>query len=466
MSNKKSTFALCLGNRGLFPASLISGARAELISRLQGLGHEVLVMDETATRHGAVETVQEAAKFAAFLAENRGRFDGVILSLPNFGDENGGIAALQDAGVPIFIQAYPDDMNNMGPDLRRDSFCGKLSMMDVFFQNDLKFTTLKPHVVSPASPKFAENIDHFDRVCRVVKGVRRMRVGALGARTTAFKTVRVDEVALQRRGITVETLDLSDVLGRVRKVSADGAAYKDKAAKLHAYASFGAVPAGPMDNLVRLGVVLDAIVDEFQLDAYAIRCWLELQNELDISPCVLLGELSDRGVAGACEVDIANAVVMHAFELASDGAVTLLDWNNNYEEEDDKCILFHCGPTPKSMMQDGARVTDHLILGAGCGFGCNVGRIKPMDFTFGSLMTFAGESRVYLGEGRFTNDPIPPEFFGVAGVAEMAKLQDVLLYIGENGFRHHVAITPGKIVAPVAEALDKYLGFKVALPQR
>jgi L-fucose isomerase-like protein len=466
MSKQKSTFALCLGNRGLFPASLISGARAELISRLEGLGHEVLVMDETATRHGAVETVQEAAKFAAFLEENRGRYDGVILSLPNFGDENGGIAALQDAGVPIFIQAYPDDMSKMGPDLRRDSFCGKLSMMDVFYQNDLKFTSLKPHVVSPASPRFASNIDYFDRVCRVVKGLRRMRVGALGARTTAFKTVRVDEVALQRRGITVETLDLSDVLGRVRKVSPDGDTYRDKAAKLRAYASFGGVPVGPMDNLVRLGVVLDEIVDEFQLDAYAIRCWMEMQNELDISPCVLLGELSDRGVAGACEVDVANAVVMHAFELASDGAVTLLDWNNNYEEADDKCILFHCGPTPKSMMQDGAHVTDHLILGPGCGFGCNVGRLKPTDFTFGSLMTFAGESRIYLGQGRLTEDPIPAEFFGVAGVAEIAKLQDVLLYIGEHGFRHHVALTPGKIVAPVAEALDKYLGFKVALPQR
>ena len=346
MSKPKSTFALFLGNRGLFPASLISGARAELISTLNGLGHEVIALDEDATRYGAVETIQEAAKFAAFLRENRGKFDGVILSLPNFGDENGGVAALQDAGVPIYIQAYPDDMDKMSPDLRRDSFCGKLSMMDVFYQNDLKFTTLKPHVVSPASPRFVQNIDHFDRVCRVVKGLRRMRVGALGARTTAFKTVRVDEVALQRRGITVETLDLSDVFARVRKVSAESAAFKDKAAKLHAYASFGAVPAGPMDNLVRLGVVLDEIVDEFQLDAYAIRCWRELQNELNISPCVLLGELSDRGVAGACEVDIANAVMMHAFELASDAAVTLLDWNNNYEEEDDKCILFHCGPTP------------------------------------------------------------------------------------------------------------------------
>ena len=42
MSKSKSTFALFLGNRGLFPASLISGARAELISTLNGLGHEVL----------------------------------------------------------------------------------------------------------------------------------------------------------------------------------------------------------------------------------------------------------------------------------------------------------------------------------------------------------------------------------------------------------------------------------------
>jgi L-fucose isomerase-like protein len=465
MSVPKSTFALYLGNRGFFPASLISGARAELISTLNGLGHEVIALDADATRYGAVETIQEAALYANFLQENRGKFDGVILSLPNFGDENGGVAALQDAGVPIYIQAYTDDMDKMSPDLRRDSFCGKLSMMDVFFQNDLKFTSLKPHVVAPSSPRFIQNIDHFDRVCRVVKGLRRMRVGALGARTTPFKTVRVDEVALQRRGITVETLDMADLFARMRSVSADSAVFKDKAANLNAYAAFGAVPAGPMANLVRLAVVLDQIVDEFALDAYAIRCWREIQNEFNISPCVLLGELSDRGVAGACEVDIANAVMMHAFELASDAAVTLLDWNNNYLDEDDKCILFHCGPTPASMMLEGGRVTDHKMIEAGCAFGCHIGRLKPTDFTFGSLMTHNGDSRIYLGEGRITSDPIPADFFGVAGVAEMTKLQDVLQYIGEYGFRHHVAITPGTVTAPVAEAMGKYLGFKVALPQ-
>ena len=246
----------------------------------------------------------------------------------------------------------------------------------------------------------------------------------------------------------------------VRKVSADSAVYQDKAAKLNAYASFGAVPVGPMDNLVRLGVVLDEIVDEFQLDAYAIRCWRELQNEFNISPCVLLGELSDRGVAGACEVDIANAVMMHAFELASDAAVTLLDWNNNYVDEDDKCILFHCGPTPASMMQEGGRVTDHLMIEAGVRLRLPHRPAQADRFHLRQPDDPNGESRVYLGEGRFTNDPIPPDFFGVAGVAEMTKLQDVLYYIGVNGYRHHVAVTPGKVAGPVAEAIGQVPGVQ------
>ena len=224
----------------------------------------------------------------------------MILSLPNFGDENGGIAALQDAGVPIYIQAYPDDMDKMSPDLRRDSFCGKLSMMDVFYQNDLKFTTLKPHVVSPASPKFVQNIDHFDRVCRGGEGP-----AADAGRRARRAHHRVQDGARGRGGAPAPAASpwrhwicptSSPACARCRLTALP---INDKAARLNAYASFGAVPVGPMDNLVRLGVVLDEIVDEFQLDAYAIRCWRELQNELNISPCVLLGELSDRGVAGS-----------------------------------------------------------------------------------------------------------------------------------------------------------------------
>jgi L-fucose isomerase-like protein len=469
MIGKKTTFALFFGNRGFFPASLIAEAREELPRVLEEWGHDVLMLDEEATRYGAVETPREGERYANFLRENRGEFGGVILCLPNFGDETGAVAALKDVGVPILIQAYPDDLEKMAPELRRDAFCGKISIMDVFCQYGVKFTALKPHVVSPSSDRFKANVDYFDRVCRVVNGMRGMVVGAIGARTTAFKTVRIDEIALQRHGITMETLDLSDVFARMNAVKSSDGAYEAKAETLKGYTSWEGVPEQAFDRIVKLGVVLDAIVEEYQMNAIALRCWIELQEQLGISACVLMGEMNNRGVPAACEVDVGNAVAMYALHLASGEPAACLDWNNNYGEEDDKCILFHCGPVPKDLMTDKGKIADHAILantvGEGCSYGCHVGRIAPFDFTFGSLLTDSGKLRFYLGQGRFTEDKIPAEFFGCAGVAEIEKLQDVLLHVGNNGYRHHVSVTPGLIQDPLGEALERYLGFEVALPQ-
>jgi len=465
----KSSFALYFGNRGFFPASLLASAREELTSVLQRMGHETIAMDAGATRHGAVETPAEGALYARFLEENRGRFDGVILCLPNFGDENGAVAALRDARVPILVHAYPDEMDKMAPELRRDAFCGKLSIMDVFCQNGIPFTALKPHVCSPQSAVFGAHVEHFDRVCRVVSGMRRLTVGAIGARTSAFKTVRIDEVALQRAGITMETYDLADVFARLRAVSPESQEYRTQAARLKQVADFGSVPAEATDNLVRLSVVLDSIVQQDGLDCLALRCWIEMQQQLGISPCIVLGELSDRGIPAACEVDVGNAVAMTALHLASGSAPACLDWNNNYGEDEDKCILFHCGPVPASMMTCRGEVADHAILanavGEGCSYGCNVGRIAPTDFTFSSLTTQDGRLRFYVGEGTFTDDAIPSDFFGCAGVAQIPDLQDVLLHVGRNGHRHHVSVTAGHLAEPVQEALEYYLGNDVTRPQ-
>ena len=468
MKEDKTTFALFLGNRGFFPAKLMDAAREELPRVLKEMGHDTLMLDRDATRNGAVETPQEGEVYANFLRENRGKYGGIILSLPNFGDENGAVAALKDADVPILIQAYPDDLDKMAPELRRDSFCGKFSIMDVFYQHGLKFTVLKPHTVSPGSERFKENVRFFDAVCRVVNGMRGMVVGAVGARTTAFKTVRIDELALQRHGITMETVDLSDVFKRIEGVPKDGA-YEAKRARLLACATWDGVPEDAQDKIVRAGVVLDQLIEEFGMDALALRCWIEFQEHLGISPCVLLSDLNERGIAAACEVDVGNAVAMHALRLASYAPATCLDWNNNYGDEDDKCILFHCGPVPPSLMAAKGRVTDHAIIanavGEGRGYGCNVGRIAPGGFTFGSMATANGRLRFYLGEGTFTSDAIPPDFFGCGGVAQIEGLQELLLHIGKNGYRHHVSATPGSVVGPVREALENYLGFDVTAPQ-
>src|SRR5512142_1028815 len=130
----------------------------------------------------------------------------------------------------------------MGPATRRDSFCGKLSIMDVFRQYGVKFTALKPHTVRPGSERFRANVDEFDRICQVVGGVKGMVVGAIGARTTPFKTVRIDEVALQRHGVTVETFDMSDVFQRMRSVKPAEAGYADKAHLLREMATWDGVP--------------------------------------------------------------------------------------------------------------------------------------------------------------------------------------------------------------------------------
>jgi len=467
MQVEKTTFALYFGNRGFFPASLMAEAREEVSRRLEELGYKYLMMDESATRFGAVETPEEGRKYAKWLADHRGEYGGVILCLPNFGDETGAIAALKDCGTPILIQAYPDELDLMRPEKRRDAFCGKFSIMDVFCQYGLNFTALKPHTVSPASRTFAENVDYFDRLCRVAGGMKDLVVGAVGARTTAFKTVRIDEVALQQHGITMETLDLSDIFARTKAVRSSSNAFKDKKQRLLDYTTWHGVPEDAIDTLVRLGVAIDQVIEEYLLDALSIRCWIEMQQQLNISPCVLLSDINDRGIPCACEVDMGNAVTMAAMRMASGKVTTCLDWNNNYGDEEDKCILFHCGSAPQSMMTAKGSIVDHAILintlGEGCSYGCNVGRIAPTPFTFGSMLTAEGKLRSYLGQGEFTEDKIPDDFFGCAGVARIENLQDALLTIGYAGHRHHTSATPGHVAGPLREAFEKYLGYEVTM---
>jgi L-fucose isomerase-like protein len=471
--SNKSRFALLLSNRGFFPAELIGKARCELIERLEDMGHKVVIPDQGLTKHGAVSDGDDARLYGNFLDAHKNDYDGVILSLPNFGDESSAVNAVKAVGKPIFIHAYPDELNKMSPEFRRDSYCGKFSVMDVMYQYGIKFTALKPHVASPGSAAFTDNIEHFDRVCRVVGGFKDLTVGAIGARTSAFKTVRVDELALQKHGITMEVVDLSEVFKRIKDVQTASERYKDKAQTLKEYTGWKGVPDDAFDKLVRLGVVLDTLLEELNLDAMALRCWIEMQRQLNISPCVLLSEMNSRAIPVACEVDIANAISMYMLYAATGSSTACLDWNNNYGDDEDKCILFHCGSTAQNLMCAPGKVVDHSMLrhdpqvGDNCSFGCNEGRIREFPFVFSSMTTRNGELDFYAGAGEFTGEPIPEDFFGCGGVAKITNLQDVLLYVGKNGHRHHVAIAPAKdITESLKDALGYYLNFNISLPQK
>lgn len=459
------TFALYFGNRDFFPETLIGAARQELREAVERQGYNALMLDEGLTRYGAIESVEDGKKYGAFLKAMRGKYDGVILCLPNFGNETAAVAALRECGVPILIQAYPDEFGRYDFKHRRDAFCGKISIMDVFYQHKIAFTSFKPHTVSPSSEAFVRQLEWFASICRIANRMKSFTVGAIGARTTAFKTVRFDELSLQRYGITTETLDLSELFKRVREIKAEGHEYEAKTSALKQFTNWDGVPDEKVSMLAKVGIAIDDLIREYELDAIALRCWIEMEKELKVAPCVLLGELNERGIAAACEVDVCNAIPMFALSLASQKPSMCLDWNNNYGEEENKCIIFHCGPVANSLMTEKGHVIDHPMFaktcGAGCGWGPNVGRIAASPITYASSKTEEGKLVFYVDEGRFTDDPIEEGFFGCGGVVEIERLQDKLLSIGKKGFRHHVSVTPGHVAVPMREAFSTYLKYEL-----
>lgn len=461
---KKTTFALYFGNRGFMPAELLSSARQEMIEAVENAGYDYLIMDEKATRYGAVETREEGRIYAKWLEEHRGEFDGVILCMPIFIDENGTITALENAGVPILMQAYPDEIGKMDFAHRRDAFCGKFSVTDVFEQYKKPYTVFPPHVVHPLSKEFAENLRDFAAVCRVVKGMKKLNVGCIGARTTAFKTVRFDEVTAQRYGINIESFDLSELIFKVQNKNDDDEDVIIKRGILENYTNCSCVPEENMNTLAKTSVVLDEYIKEYHLDALTLRCWNEMEDILHITPCVLLGELNDRGIIASCEMDLCSALTMKALSLASEEASTCLDWNNNYGEEENKVILFHCGPVPQSLMTCKGNVIDHKMIAKtapGHGWGANEGRIRPFDMTFSNCKMEDGKIYIYFSEGRFTDDVIEDGYFGCGGVAEIPNLESKLNKLARNGFKHHTTVGVGHMKKVLEEAFKYYLGYEI-----
>ncbi len=457
-------FALFFGNRGFMPGELITGARKEMIEAVTRAGHEYLVMEDNLTRYGAVETREEGRLYHDWLKSHEGEYDGVILCMPIFIDENGAVTALQDAGVPVLMQAYPDEIGKMDFAHRRDAFCGKFSVTDVFYQYKIPFTVLKPHVVHPLSEAFAENLKDFAAICRVVKGMKRFNLGCIGARTTAFKTVRFDEVTLQRYGINVESFDLSELIDFVNKKKDDDTNVIAKLKRLEEYADFSRVPAGNKLTLAKISVVIDEYIDTYRLDAVTLRCWNEMETILRVCPCVLISELNDRGIVCSCEIDLTSAVTMRALALASGQPAACLDWNNNYGDDENKAILFHCGPVAQSLMDGKGTVTEHKMFAKGdpgSGWGTNEGRIRAMDMTMSNGFTEDGKLKVYASEARFTGEPIEKAFFGCGGVAEIPDLQNKLIRLAKGGFKHHTTVGAGHMKAVLTEAFKTYLHYEV-----
>ena len=195
MNNGKSrpiTFGMIVGNRGFFPDHLAKSGREDMIAAIEKAGYAVVTVGAEDTKFGAIESRSEAACCADLFKRRREDIDGIIVTLPNFGDERAIADTLRLANldVPVLVQATPDTPGSMTIRDRRDSFCGKMSACNNLKQYGIPYSLTTLHTEAPDSEVFAKDLAWFAAVCRVVRGLRRLRIGAIGARPSAFNTVR------------------------------------------------------------------------------------------------------------------------------------------------------------------------------------------------------------------------------------------------------------------------------------
>lgn len=469
MKNKeRMCFGIIIGTRAYFNSELAKDVRKQLLKTLADEGYDYVILPEDATPTGSssIETREDGLKCAELFRQNRDRIDGIIVSLPNFGFEIGIINAISvaDLNVPVLVQACDDENDKVDLDSRRDAFCGKISVCNNLYQYGIPFTDTTLHTYSIYSELLAKDINKFAGICRVVNGLRHARIGAIGARPAGFQTVRASEKLLQKSGITVVPVDLSEILGAARKIEDTDAELLKKLEEIKCYA---AVPKEYSDKLVlqaKFGVAVERWIEANQIDAVAVQCWDSLEQNYGCAACVTMSMLGEKLLPAACEVDIAGAVSMYALTLAAQGQSALLDWNNNFAEDRNKCVCTHCGNFPKSFVRNDLKLGTLGVLGRTLGkvntFGAVYGKVTKGDFTFFRISTDDTNAiKAYLGTGEITDDPYGMD--GCIAVTKVNNLQTLMKYICKNGFEHHVAMVRNDVKEILNEAIEDYLGWNL-----
>ena len=463
----RTTLGVIIANRGFFPSELCEQGRKRLLEVLEKRGFGTVALTPDDTPFGSVESYRDARRCADLFKAQRDRIDGILVSLPNFGDERGVADSIRLSGldVPVLVHAFPDETERMGISSRRDSFCGKMSVCNNLNQYGIPFSLTGLHTVDPASEDFRRDLERFGAVCRIVRGLRNARFGQVGARPAAFITVRYSEKLLEESGISVETVDLSEVFGRAWKLADGEAAVKAKLAAIRDYVSTDGIAEELLLKMAKFAHVMDELMEEHELAGTAVQCWTSMEEYFGVVPCSIMSMLSQALKPSACETDITGLIGMYAMVQASGKPSALLDWNNNYGSDPDKAVVFHCSNIPQHFFGDRGRMDYQEIIASSVGkentYGTVVGKLRPTPITFCRVSTndSLGLIQSYMGEGEITGDEV--ESFGGYGVVRIPRFQRLLAHICTHGYEHHVAMNPSHVADAVEEAFSRYLGWSV-----
>jgi L-fucose isomerase-like protein len=467
MNSEKQIFGVIVSTRSFFPSHLVKTARDAITKKLSGMGFGYVMVSESDTKLGAVLSYEEAKTCAALFNAHRDKICGIIVILPNFGEELGIAEAIDrsDLHVPVLIQACDDDFDKLDMANRRDAFCGKLSVCNNLYQRDIPYSLTTLHSCGIDSPEFTADLEKFAALCRVVRGITGARIASLGARPAAFNTVRYSEKILQRHKISVQTVDLSEIIARARQYG-NKQKVQDRMREIRSY---GAIPKSINDEKIekqaRLCLAMEETVTELECDASAVQCWDSLQQNYGCAACLGMSMMGDKGRPSACESDVTGALTMLACARASGTAPAYMDWNNNIRDDRNSCICLHCSNFPKSFFASDIEIENLDVLGSTLGeencFGACKGQVAPGPMTFAKISTDdrRGVLKLYVGEGEFGSETIPTK--GGVACCHVPGLQKLMRYIASAGFEHHVCFVRGHYADVLEEAFSRYLGAEV-----
>lgn len=467
MNNKKQTFGIIIATRNIFNSELAVDARKKVLAKLDDLGFGYVILPESETPTGNVEGYEDAVKCARYFRENAEKIEGIIVVLPNFGDELGVVNTIKMSGlnVPVLVQACDDDNDKVDVKSRRDAFCGKLSVCNNLYQYGIKFTDTRFHTYSLDSREFVDDLYKFAGICRVVKGMKGLRVGAIGTRPIGFQTMRFSEKILQKYDITIVPVDMSEIIAAAEKIDENSAEVKKQVDAIQNYGTCSVLHKGQITRQARFGLAVENWIRDNNIDISAIQCWESIEKNYGCAACVTMSMMGEKLMPSACEVDVAGSIGMYALALAANKPSALLDWNNNFGEDRDKVVCTHCSNYPKSFFENEIEIGSLDILGTVLGqedtFGAVKGKVAPGKMTYFRISTddTKGIVKSYLGEGEITDDPYGMD--GGIAVCKISNLQNLMKYMCRNGFEHHVGMVRGHVSEILEEAIGNYMGWEV-----
>ncbi|MFH0841213.1 MAG: fucose isomerase [Bacteroidota bacterium] len=464
---KKQTFGVIIATRNIFNFHLAVDARKKVLEKLEKMGFGTIILPSSETLTGNIEGYPDAVKCAGLFKKNADIIEGIIVILPNFGDELGVVNTinLSDLKVPVLVQACDDDNDKVDVKSRRDAFCGKLSVCNNFYQYGIKFTDTVYHTYSLDSKEFTSDILKFSAICRVVKGLKNLRVGAIGTRPGGFQTMRSSEKLLQQSGITVVPVDMSEIIAAAEKIKENDKLVTDKVKAIREYGNCKSVSPDKITRQARFGIAVETWIAANNINISAMQCWESLEKNYGCAACVTMSMMGEKLMPSACEVDITGSISMYALALAAQTPSALLDWNNNFGEDRNKVVCTHCSNYPKSFFSSNIEIGSLDVLGTVLGsedtFGAVKGKVAPGNMTFFRVSTDdqRGIITSYLGEGEITDDPYGMD--GGIAVCRIPELQSLMKYACKYGFEHHVAMVRGNVAEILEEAIGNYLGWEL-----